>query len=93
MGTMWHYEARSLNSELFTPTMQHSNLNSLPADNILDCSKLKAFADDKMNVAQMMISVLDKVNIIVRKGANAGSHLFSFQKASFPRSLKSSNLQ
>ena len=27
-------------------------------DKILDCSKLKEFADDKSNVAQMMISLL-----------------------------------
>ena len=49
---------------------------------------MKAFADDKINVAQMMISVSDKVENIVGKGENAGyQHFFlfpqCFQKAFF----------
>ena len=36
-------------------------LNSLPNNKILDWSKLKASADDKINVAEMMISLTDKV--------------------------------
>ena len=39
-------------------------LNSLPNDKILDVMKLKAFADDKIDVAQMMISVLDRLQNI-----------------------------
>ena len=35
-------------------------LNSLPTDKILDVSKLKAFADNKLNFAKMMISLLEK---------------------------------
>ena len=34
------------------------SLKSLPNDKILDMTKLKVFADDKINVAKMMISVL-----------------------------------
>ena len=34
---------------------------TLPNENILEGSKLKAFADDKMNVAQMMIPVFHMV--------------------------------
>ena len=34
-----------------------SSFNSVPNDKILDATKLKAFADGKINVAQMMISV------------------------------------
>ena len=51
-------------------------------------TKLKAFAEDKMNVSQMMIPVFDKVENIVGKGENAGYQHFPlfpqcFQKASF----------
>ena len=49
----------------------HSNLriNLLPNDKIL--TKLKACADDEFIVAEMMISVCDRVENIVRKGKNA----------------------
>ena len=43
---------------------------------ILDVTKLKAFADDKINEAQMMISVFDRVENIVGKGENAGPKHF-----------------
>ena len=46
--------------------------NSLPNDKILDWTKFRAFADDKLNVAKMMIFVCDRVENIVRKGENAG---------------------
>ena len=54
--------------------------------------KLKAFADDKIIDAQMMISVFDRVEIIVGKGENAGYQHFllfpqCFQKAYFLGSL------
>ena len=61
--------------------------NSLPKDNILDFTKLKAFAHNKITEAQMMISVLDNVENIVGKGENAG-YQQCFQKASFLGSLK-----
>ena len=56
-------------------------------------TKLKAFADNKINVAQMMISVFDRVENIVGKGENAGYLRFllfpqCFQKASFLESIK-----
>ena len=44
-------------------------INPLPNGKILDRTKFKAFADDKINVAEMMISLSD--NIVV-KGENAG---------------------
>ena len=68
--------------------------NSLPKDNFFfDWTKFKAFADDKQNVAKIMISVLYWVENNVGKGENAGYHHFlpfptCFQKASFPESLK-----
>ena len=52
---------------------------------------MKAFADDILNVVQMMICVPGRVENIVGKGEIAGYQhilLFSqcFQKASFPES-------
>ena len=49
-----------------------STLNSFPNNNILDETKLKAFADDKLNVAKMTISHFDRVENTVGKGENAG---------------------
>ena len=54
---------------------------------------MKAFADNKSNVAKMMIYVFDKVENIVGKGEKAGHQpflLFSqcFQKASLSGLLK-----
>ena len=40
-------------------------------------AKLKALADDKINEAQMMISVFDRVENIMEKGENAGYQHFS----------------
>ena len=54
-------------------------VNSLPNDKIFDQSKLKAFADDKLKVAKLMIFVLDRVENILAKGENAGyQHLLLF---------------
>ena len=50
--------------------------NPLPNGKILDRFKLKAFADDKINVAEMMISLSDMVENIVGKGENAGYQHF-----------------
>ena len=49
-------------------------LSSVPNNKILDVTRLKAFADDKINVAQIMISVFDWVENIVGKEENAGFH-------------------
>ena len=69
-------------------------VNSNPNNKILDEVKLNAFADDKIIVAQMKISVFDRVENIVGKGENAGyQHLLlfqqCFQKASFLGIVKS----
>ena len=63
-------------------------ITSLTNNKILDVIKLKALADDKINVAQTMISVFDRVENIVLKGEIAGYQHFllfqkCFQKASF----------
>ena len=60
---------------------------------ILTRSKLKAFADNKVNVVKTMISAFYKVENSLGKGENAGDQHFllfpkHFQKASPLRSLK-----
>ena len=67
--------------------------NFLPNDKILDWSKLKAFADDKINVNQKLKSDTGRVENIVKKGENAGNQHFllfpqCFQKASCSGPLK-----
>ena len=68
-------------------------VNSSPNDKILDWSKLKVFADDKIKLAKMMIFVFDTIENIVGKGENAGNQHFllfpqCFQKAFYSGSLE-----
>ena len=63
----------------------HNVFNPLPDNKILDWSKLKAFADDKLNVTQMIISVFDRVENIVGKGEIACTSNFSFFHNVFKR--------
>ena len=46
--------------------------NPFPNSKILDHSKLKAFADDKIDVSKRLISVWGRVENIVGNGENAG---------------------
>ena len=46
---------------------------------MLDLSKLKAFADNKLNVTKMVISVWNRAENIVGKGENAGNLKFSLK--------------
>ena len=67
--------------------------NSLPKSKILDWSKLKAFADDKINVNEVLKIGLGRLENIVGKGENAGNQHFllfphCFQKPSISGSLK-----
>ena len=59
---------------------------------ILDQTKLKAFAEDKLNVTKMIISVFDRLENIVGKGEIACTSNFSFStmfsKGLFPRLVK-----
>ena len=62
-------------------------VNSLPHEKILDWSKLKAFAEDKIKVTEKLKFVLGRVENTVGKGENAGYQHFllfpqCFQKAS-----------
>ena len=68
-------------------------VHSLPNDIFFDRTKFKAFADDQLNIAKIIISVFDKIEHIVGKGENAGYQHFllfpqSFQTAPFSWSLK-----
>ena len=65
--------------------------NSLPNSKILDVTKFKAFTDNKLNVAKIMISLLDRTENTVGKGKNAGYQpsLFFLQCFPKPSSLRS----
>ena len=47
--------------------------------------KLKAFADDKLDIVEMMISLLDRVKNTVGKGENAGYQHFPLFPQCFPK--------
>ena len=75
-----------------------SVLNSLPNEKSVDQSKMKAFADGKINVPKKLKFVLRRVENIVGKGENAGYQHFllfpqCFQKLSFSGSLKVGNVR
>ena len=61
------------------------NDNSLPNDKIIDMTKLKALADDKLNIAKMMISLVYKVENTMGKGENAGYQHFLLFPCCFPK--------
>ena len=54
-------------------------------------TKLKASADEKINVVQMLIPVFDRIEKIVEKGENAGCQYFlaMFTKGFFLGVVKS----
>ena len=52
----WKYCGKRIKILVFS-----EHFDSLPNDKILALTKLKAFADDKFNVAKIMISFLDRV--------------------------------
>ena len=73
----------------YSPT----SFNLLPNGKILNQSKLKAFADDRLKMAQVAKLILDKIENIVGKEENAGYQHFllflqCFQKASSMRVVK-----
>ena len=58
---------------------------SLSKDNILDVTKFKAFADDKLKVAEIRISFFDRVENTFGKGENAGYQHFLLFPQCFPK--------
>ena len=62
-------------------------INPLPNDKILDMTNLKAFPEDKFNVAKMRISFFDgeKTENTVEKGENIGYQHFLLFPHCFPK--------
>ena len=60
-------------------------LNCFPSDKISDWSNLKALADDKIKVLNMMIFVFGRVEDIVEKGENGGYQHFDLFPQCFQR--------
>ena len=56
---------------MFKSVYMEERVNSFRDNKILALTKLKTLADDKFNVAYMMISVSDRQENIVGKGENA----------------------
>ena len=77
----------SLTLFLVTMTVSTSlKFNSWPNDKILDVTKLKAFADDKLNIARVAISLFNRVkNTVGEKGENAGYQHFLLFLQRFPK--------
>ena len=63
---------------------QSINFSPLPNNKILNVTKLKAFADDKLNVAKML-SLFHRVENTVGKGENAGNQHFLLFPQCFPK--------
>ena len=87
------YEQFCFFPQCFQKACTSERVNSLPNYKILDWSKLKAFADDKIKVTEKLKFVLERVENIVGRGENAAFQHFllvsqCFQKASYTRSLK-----
>ena len=80
--------------EIFLTQFVHVvTFNPLLNDKILDWSKLKAFADDKIDVTEKLKIVLGRVENTGGKEENAGNQHFllfpqCFQKVTFSGSLK-----
>ena len=69
-------------------------INPLPHNEIMDLTKLKVFADNKLNITKMTTFLFDRVENFVGKGENAGDQDFllfrqCFTEAFFPRVVKS----
>ena len=60
-------------------------IDPLSNDKFLDLTKLKAFADDKLNVAKMTTFLFDRAENIVGKGENAGDQHFLLFLQCFPK--------
>ena len=95
-GGLMH--VKNINPDLgrnFLIFLHFLHFNSLPNDKILDVTNLKAFADDKLEVAKTTIFSFDKIENNVGEGENAGyQHLRKctvFTGAFFFRGVKSLN--
>ena len=57
--------------------------NSLPNHKIIGLSKLKAFADDNLNMAQKLKNVVENVENIVEKGNCCLEHIVGGKKTGY----------
>ena len=64
-----------------------NTFNPLQNNKIWDMTKLKAFADDELNVAEMRIALFDRVENTVGKEENAGYQHFLLFPQCFSRTL------
>ena len=67
------------------PCYSKRGLNPLPDDKILDMTKLKGFADDKLNIDKMTFSLVDGVENTEGKGENVGYQHFLLFPQCFPQ--------
>ena len=67
--------------------------NSLPNNNILDVTKLKAVVDNKLNGAEMMIFLCNRVENTVGKGENTDNQHFLLFPQCFPKPSSSGLLK
>ena len=65
-------------------------INPLPDDKILDLPKLKAFADDKLNVTHNVKVVFHRIVNVVGKEENAGYQHFLLFPQCFQKAFSSS---
>ena len=63
-------------------------INILPHNKMLDWSKFKVLADNKLNVDKMTISLFDRVENTVVKGENAGYQIFSISHSVYQSFLQ-----
>ena len=81
-GEIVHYEQFLLFplcfQEIVLQTRKNQGLfgKGLTNDEITDWMNLKAFADDNLNVNELMISVYDRIENIVNRGENTGHQHF-----------------
>ena len=69
-----------------------SRVNFLPNDKILALSKLKVFADNKINVNQKLRFNLGQAENMLEKGENSGQQHFLLLPQCFQRLFLSSSL-
>ena len=62
------------------------HIKPLPSGKFFYVTKLKAFADNKLYVAKVTMSLFDRVENAVGKGENAGNQHFLLFPQCFPKS-------
>ena len=67
-------DSDAFNLDRSASCLSYKDLTPLPNNKILDWFKLKAFADDKINVTEKLKFVVGMVENVVGKGENAGYH-------------------